>query len=160
MSKDTVQNDPDHWPAVGATVQRGVRPHCADARKPRTFVLNFKKEFAQLVEQGYKKHTIRGPRNDGKIPVPGDQLRLYTGLRTRGTRWLRDGEVLRCRGVRIDLPGNGAIVVAGELLTQDQRTEFAKDDGFNDWASMRKWFADQYGDNNLSTWEGFCIEWA
>lgn len=128
------------------------------ASKPRTFVLNFKQEFAALVERGYKKQTIRGHRKDGKRPVPGDQVRLYTGLRTSRSRWLRDGTVVRCRAVRIDFEGYGTIVVDGERLTQEQRFEFAKADGFTTWDDMRKWFSDQYGAPLV--WEGFCVEWA
>lgn len=147
-------------PAGIGPVERGVRPHRAEAREPRIFLLNFKKEFAGLVERGYKKQTIRGPRKDGKRPAPGDQVRLYTGLRTSGARWLRDGTVVRCRAVRIDLSGTGQIVVEGERLTQEQRFEFAKADGFVTWESMRNWFCDQYGADSFPEWEGFCVEWA
>lgn len=145
-------------PAPLGQVERGVRPHRAEASKPRTFLLNFTQEFAGLVERGYKKQTIRGSRKDGKRPAPGDMLKLYTGLRTRGARWLRDGTVVRCRAVRIDFEGFGTIVVDGARLTQEERFDFAKADGFVTWGDMRKWFSDQYGDPLV--WEGFCVEWA
>lgn len=154
------REDETAQPAPVGQVERWVRPHRAEARKARTFVLNFKREFAGLVERGYKKQTIRGHRKDGKRPVQGDQVRLYTGLRTSATRWLRDGTVVRCRSVRLNLAGNGEIVVDGERLTLEQRFEFAKADGFLTWEDMRKWFCDQYGAESFPEWEGFCVEWA
>ncbi len=54
--------------------------------------LNFKKEFAALIESGQKTQTIRRPR---KRPIkPGDMLYLYTGMRTKGCRKLGEAECI------------------------------------------------------------------
>ena len=53
--------------------------------------LNFKRQFAQLVESGEKLQSIRALRKDGKDPKPGDTLYLYTGMRTKQCRKLGEG---------------------------------------------------------------------
>ena len=50
--------------------------------------LNFKAEFAPLVESGEKRQTIRKLRKDGRDPKVGDALYLYTGMRTKKCRKL------------------------------------------------------------------------
>lgn len=120
------------------------------------FLLNFKRQFAPAVLEGTKRQTIRKNRADGKRPQPGDIAACYTGLRTRGTQHLRDGEVIRCRGVRIDCTGNGDLVIDGEHVTGHDRVAFAQADGFSDWPAMLDFFRTQYME---PTFEGFCVEW-
>lgn len=50
-------------------------------------LLNFQKQFADLIEAGTKRQTIRAAR---KYPIKvGDKLYLYTGLRTKYCRKLK-----------------------------------------------------------------------
>lgn len=126
-----------------------------------TFLFNFQRQFAARVEQGEKRQTIRGRRADGRRPQPGDQVKLYTGLRTRHARLLCQAAVVRCRAVRIDFAandGNGEMVIDGELLQLEHRQTFAAADGFDCWQAMLAWFKDQYGSQG-SSWDGFCVEW-
>ena len=44
---------------------------------------NFQKQFADAVERGEKRQTIRAPRRDGRHAKVGDKLQLYTGMRTK-----------------------------------------------------------------------------
>ena len=120
------------------------------------FPFNFKRQFVPAIVDGTKCQTIRANRKDGKRPQPGDIAALYTGLRTRSTQHLRDGEVIRCRGVRIDCIGNGDLVIDGQHLTGPDRTAFAQADGFTDWPAMLDFFKTQYA---VATFEGFCVEW-
>lgn len=126
-----------------------------------TFLFNFQRQFADRVERGDKRQTIRGQRADGRRPQPGDQVKLYTGLRTRQTRLLRNGTVVRCRAVRIDFAangGNGEMVIDGQQLQLHERQAFAVADGFDSWQAMLAWFKDQYGGGRV-VWDGFCVEW-
>jgi hypothetical protein len=125
------------------------------------FVLNFQRQFVPAIMDGTKLQTIRRTRADGKRPLPGDIAALYTGLRTRSTQHLRDGQITRCRAIRIDLEGAGELIVDSNRLTQADRLEFAKADGFPDWPAMHAWFKQQYPEACAEggAFEGFCVEW-
>jgi hypothetical protein len=120
------------------------------------FPFNFKSQFAAAVADGTKRQTIRANRKDGKRPQPGDVAALYTGLRTRNTQHLRDGVVITCRAVRISCMGHGELIIDGDVLSGEARTDFAKADGFPDWPAMLDFFKTQYG---VHTFDGFCVEW-
>lgn len=70
--------------------------------------INFKKQFAPAVESGEKRQTIRARRQDGRDPVAGQTLYLYTGIRTKGCRKL--GEVTCKETQQITIEENGAIL--------------------------------------------------
>jgi len=72
---------------------------------------NFKSQFAQPIESGRKRQTIR-PRR--KRPTrPGDKLYLYMGMRTKACRKL--AEVICTRVTPVDIP-QGAIRLGGILF--------------------------------------------
>jgi len=121
------------------------------------FLLNFKRQFAQAVEDGTKRQTIRGTRKDGRRPQVGDVACCYTGLRTRSSRHLVDGPVVRCRAVRIDCEDNGTLVIDGALIAGQDREAFAQADGFATWWDMLSFFKEQY---MQATFEGWCVEWS
>lgn len=101
--------------------------------------LNFKREFADLVRSGAKRQTIRIAR---KTPIkPGDQLHLFTGMRTKSCERLR---TVACIGVD-DLTIGPDLVVGGRLLVAAARERFANADGFESWADMSRWFEETYG---------------
>lgn len=120
--------------------------------------LNFKKEFAPLVESGEKKQTIRQVR---KNPIEnGDTLYLYTGMRTKQCRKL--GEVI-CTGVHsfrigtdwedrvVHVDGRKASGVNDWLVD-----EIAKNDGFSNTHDFFNFFIQQYGlpfNGVLITWD-------
>ena len=100
--------------------------------------LNFKKEFADLVESGQKTQTIRQVR---KRPIkPGDMLYLYTGMRTKSCQKL--GEA-RCLSI-------APIVIFPDGWVNVDRVEFpasmiAYKDGFNSVEDFINFFLKQYG---------------
>lgn len=67
--------------------------------------LNFEAQFADDVEDGRKRRTIRAPRKDGRNPKAGDKAHLYTGMRQKGCRKLGEATVTRVRGVEISHMG-------------------------------------------------------
>lgn len=118
--------------------------------------LNFKKQFAPAVEAGEKRQTIRAHRKDGKRPQPGDHLRLYTGLRTKGCRRLLDATCTDVSSVHIfDDVSDIAIVIAGRRLTRDEGRELAKADGFETRAEFLGFFHETHG----LPFDGLMIEW-
>lgn len=59
----------------------------------KVFLINFKQQFAEMVESGEKRQTIRRERKGHRQIGKGDHLKLYTGLRTKQCRLLgEDGE--------------------------------------------------------------------
>jgi len=43
---------------------------------------NFKEQFVPFVQDMSKRQTVRAYRKDGKLPMPGEPLHLFTGMRT------------------------------------------------------------------------------
>ena len=117
-------------------------------------ILNFHKRFAEKVEAGTKRQTIRNFR---LYPIQvGDKLYLYTGLRTKHTRKLLESVCLRNRVIRI---------TRRSITIQDMATikfsdtfklnRFAREDGFKDWAEMKAWWLKVH----KLPWTGNLIEW-
>lgn len=123
--------------------------------------LNFKEEFAGLVERGEKTQTIRRVR---ETPIKvGDTLQLLTGQRTKACRKLGVGMVEEVSAVRLTADGVDAYItplwqlmrMTPEKTENVTEEEFAKADGFKDWLEMRDWFEKQYG----LPFEGVLIRW-
>lgn len=112
---------------------------------------NFQARFADLVASGRKSQTVRAPRKDGRHAKVGDALQLYTGMRTRQCRKLRDAV---CHDVcDIMLEANRILTFKPqELHDLDQ---FARYDGFADWREMREWFSSTHG----LPFQGVLIRW-
>lgn len=102
---------------------------------------NFQSQFAELVETGKKCQTIR-PKARCK---PGDKLQLYTGMRTKACRKLRDAICTHVFPITMPLRDNPLITDA-----------FAQVDGFKDSKEMQAWFFKRYGQAIFS---GFLIKW-
>lgn len=120
-----------------------------------TYLLNFKPQFADRVESGDKRQTIRRWRTDGKRMKPGDTLKLYTGLRTKKARLLRTATVDSVASVRMDISGN-VIVVDGNRLDTERAAAFARADGFTCVSEMLRWFNDQYMSCDF---DGYYVRW-
>lgn len=125
-------------------------------------VLNFAQRFAPAVESGAKCFTIRAIRQDGKNPVVGDQLRLWTGLRSKAARLLRDVPCDVVISVMI-LPNQrvGNLVfpqvwLDTRLLTQPEVEVLAKSDGFESGTAFVAYFRDAY----CLPFSGFLIGWS
>ena len=121
-----------------------------------TYLLNFMKQFAPDVEAGRKLQTIRQHRKDGKRIQPGDTLKLYTGLRTRGARLLRISQAEQVSSVRI-LVNDRQLIIDGRQLDIAEKSAFARADGFSTFAEMASFFHEQY---QLDTFDGYCAKWS
>ena len=111
--------------------------------------INFSAQFAGHVERGEKRQTIRR----SKKCKPGDALQLYTGQRTKACRKLRDAV---CKDVTyVGLTQRGITLGDVRRFPRDI-DEFARLDGFKDYAEMWKWFSERYETNSFT---GYVIRW-
>ncbi|UWR40222.1 hypothetical protein K4L04_01175 [Phaeobacter inhibens] len=103
---------------------------------------NFQPQFAEAVENGSKRQTIRARRKDDRHAKRGDKLQLYTGMRTKACRKLRDAVCHDACPILIE---------ADKIWTfepQELHTDleaWAKRDGFATWPEMRAFFEQTHG---------------
>ena len=112
---------------------------------------NFQARFVAAVASGKKRQTIRAPRKKGHAIV-GQAVQLYSGLRTSAARKLRDPDPLCTRSTYCHINENG--ITFGNYPPTDL-DEFARRDGFADFADMKKWFRETHG----LPFFGQLIEW-
>jgi hypothetical protein len=112
---------------------------------------NFQARFADAVERGDKSQTIRAPRKDGRHAKPGDALQLYTGMRTRACRKLRDATCHDACDVLIEADR----IITFKPQELHDLEQFARHDGFASWQDMRQWFESAHG----LPFRGVMIRW-
>ena len=113
---------------------------------------NFQARFADAVESGAKQQTIRAPRKDGRHAKVGDPLQLYTGMRTKACRKLRDAVCHDACTIHIMRDKVWTFKPQELHLNLD---EFARLDGFAHWDEMRSWFEAAHG----LPFQGVMIRW-
>lgn len=124
--------------------------------------LNFQARFAEDVEYYDKRQTVRAIRKDGRPHCKvGDTIRLYTGMRSKSCRLLREATVTSIDHVRIEATKmwmNGSLLPS-TIYSRDQTeptdNEFAVADGFKGFTEMAKWFDSVHG----LPFEGVVISW-
>lgn len=110
---------------------------------------NFKAQFADDVERGIKRQTIRLKRRCR----PGDALQLYTGMRTRNCRKLREAVCRQVDEISIAVHGQFICVrLNGDLLPSSMANEIASADGFDGVTSFSKFFEREYGGLPFTGW--------
>lgn len=115
--------------------------------------ISFKKQHAGKVESGKKLMTIRKT----KRAKAGDKLQLYTGMRTRGCRKLRDAVCIAVDSVSIT--PNGPFFGQPGWWPKD-RDVFAERDGFPSYAEMYAFFRSEYGMGESDyIFNGYAIMW-
>lgn len=139
-------------------------------------LLGFSSIMAPKVENMIKTQTIRNYRKDGRDPKEGDLLQLYTGLRRPGARKLLDPDpvceiaaaidICDYRGERhhgspicsvLAIWPRGERFYEGQLRLADARDldDFARADGFSDFAGLLNWFCPKGGSfrGTLTVWK-------
>ena len=110
-------------------------------------VINFQEQFAEAVENGTKAQTIRKAWKNGKVPwKPTTKLQLYTGLRTRKARFLREAVCLEVEEICFTL--EGYIILGGSFLDGTKCYDLAISDGFKKpwpFTSMIEWVEKTHG---------------
>ena len=123
--------------------------------------LNFKAQFAEDVEYGHKRQTVRAPRKDGRPHCRvGDTIKLYTGMRTKRCRLLGKAKVKRIARIKIEptcMYVNDRLLPSAIYDRDCEQTdnEFAVADGFEGFTEMAKWFQNVHG----LPFEGILIQW-
>ena len=122
--------------------------------------LNFMKAFADKIESGEKRCTIR-KRGKRAAPAVESQLKLYTGMRSKACRLLRTVTVDSVLPIKI-IPAEFEVFIKfGNTffpVQQDALTVLAADDGFKTLTDFFKFFAAQVDENGV--FEGYIINWA
>jgi len=113
---------------------------------------NFSPEFADDVASGKKRQTIRQTKR-GKV---GDPVQLFTGQRTKQCRRLRQDEPVLEAVSYIHIAPTGISLGNIANFPRD-RDDFAKADGFKDFAAMHAWFKAKYGQDHFY---GYVHRWA
>ena len=127
--------------------------------------LSFQKQFAPKVEAGEKTQTVRAKR---KHPIKdGDNLMLYTGMRTKYCRMLGYGVCKDVSEIQIVWNENHSgrnIIINDKVLNPEEMERFAMADGFGCFEEFFSFFKAQGGflthcATGIVTWEGDVISW-
>jgi hypothetical protein len=137
-------------------------------------ILSFKERFAGKVRNGSKRQTIRAPR---KYPItPGERLYLYTALRTKYAKKLREVVCKSVTHIQIlfntgnihflyPINNNNKVALIGSITDIEGLNVFAKRDGFKDWEDMKAFWIQEHGVKKgkrkviLRMFEGILIKW-
>lgn len=93
---------------------------------------SFMRRFADLVESDTKPHTIRDNNRNGRHAKDGDDLQLYTGMRTKSCRKLRDAKCVGVYEIDIQYPHVRILISVGWLkLSRGEINQLAIGDGFD-----------------------------
>lgn len=116
---------------------------------------SFRPRFVDPILAGTKRQTIRsiGLRRHA---MSGQQLQLYTGMRTKQCRLIGRAECLRCEGIKLSFVHHGGVITEslGHLVDLDG---FARSDGFADWDDMRAFWRAEHGEP--AEWSGIIVTW-
>ncbi len=117
---------------------------------------SFKARFAEPILAGTKLQTIRADRK--RHARPGEELQLYTGMRTKQCKLIRVARCVEVKPVMLAfVSASGAAIRVGDHFQADQEA-FARADGFTDVADMRAFWAKEHP--GVDTFEGVLIRWA
>ena len=113
---------------------------------------NFKKQFVPLIESGEKRQTIRALRKDGRKPKVGKTLYLYTGMRTKDCRKLKE---VVCKSVTRIVIGRGYLRLNEVFLHSFEKLQIAFADGFKTYQEFQNFFEETHG----LPFRGYLIGW-
>ena len=118
---------------------------------------SFKPRFVPLILSRAKTHTLRKERK--RHARPGEEIQLFTGMRTRSCQRLGTGI---CRGVlpiRLDFDHRRVeFTTSGHAITTPDDTDgFAVHDGFQGWRDMAAFWAKEHP--TVTVWQGVMIQW-
>jgi Uncharacterized protein conserved in bacteria len=118
---------------------------------------SFKGRFAEPILSGAKRQTIRADRK--RHARPGEELQLYTGMRTRSCRLIGRAPCTFVGPIRIDLEDGRieSLATGTAWTTLEEIDRFAQRDGFADWRDMARFWAAEHPD--LPVFSGVLIQW-
>jgi hypothetical protein len=117
---------------------------------------SFRPRFVEAIAQGAKRQTIRADRK--RHAQPGEELQLYTGMRTKQCRLIGRATCESVHHVSL-LPfrfQQGRVRVDG--YPERALDAFARRDGFADWDDLCDFWSEAHrGESGL--FEGVLIKW-
>ena len=116
---------------------------------------SFKQQFVAPILSGTKAQTIRADRK--RHAREGEELQLYTGMRTKQCRLIGRSTCLGAVPVTIDLPANSVRVGGAIYQGWKSLDAFALQDGFDGWLSMREFWRENH--SNTPVFSGILIRW-
>lgn len=117
---------------------------------------SFKRRFVDPILAGTKRQTIRADRK--RHALPGEQLQLYTGMRTKQCRLIAKATCIAVDQVLLDFTAYGVVRINGIVLFSDAKMqEFARSDGFASWSDMRAFWRENHP--GVDRFEGVIIRW-
>lgn len=117
---------------------------------------SFQKRFRDPILAGTKRHTIRADRK--RHALPGEELQLYTGMRTKYCRLIARVTCAEIGRIRIDLTGIiMGTLIAAPLTMKVELDAFAVLDGFEDWRDMVAFWKAQHP--GITDFRGNQIRW-
>lgn len=118
---------------------------------------SFQARFAPPIIVGTKRQTIRGGRK--RHAKQGEELQLFTGMRTRQCRLIGRARCITVQRVIIAIRADAVhfpllLVTLTDLADLDR---FAQRDGFSDWRDMCAWWS--LAHPGVAEFDGFLIDW-
>jgi hypothetical protein len=114
---------------------------------------SFKPRFVEPILDGRKGGTIRAVRY--RHARPGEELQLYTGMRTNRCRLITRKICLACEPIKINFVSwDVSYVISGSRVFQrlPELDAFARFDGFRDFGEMSNFW-------QLPVFNGMHIRW-
>lgn len=120
---------------------------------------SFKSQFVMPILAGAKRQTIRAPRKGrSRHARPGDDLQLYTAMRTKYCTMIGRAQCCAVFTVTLDFTPDNRVMTAGTVLASGRALdEFARMDGFADWIELRTFWAKEHPGANY--FNGVLIRW-
>lgn len=116
---------------------------------------SFRRRFIEPIRAGTKRQTIRAERK--RHARPGEELQLYTGMRTQHCDLIGRARCLRVDPMRLHLSGGWVWGPTGVLDTSEQLTHFAIGDGFESWPELVQFWVDNHP--GIDPFSGVLIIW-
>lgn len=116
---------------------------------------SFKGRFAEPILAGTKRQTIRNHRK--RHARPGEQVQLYTGMRTKHCKLVGRAQCLAVELISIDLAQETIGVEQMGYFGGPALDDFARLDGFADWADMAGFWRKEHP--GQSEFHGVLISW-
>lgn len=127
---------------------------------------SFKAQFREPILAGTKRQTLRNERR--RHARSGEELQLYTGMRTRQCALIGRVKCWGVSNIRIDFEhGRVESLDTGRAWTTlDDLNAFALRDGFASWSELRQFWLHEHGLRDASrrlrlpaAWTGVMISW-
>ncbi len=116
---------------------------------------SFRPRFAAPIIDGMKCQTIRAPRR--RHAKPGEQLQLYTGMRTRRCRLIARAECASIHEIEIVTLASGLLPIEVDRVPIGCDIDaFARADGFRGSFDMWDFWREMHG---LGVFSGVLIRW-